>query len=370
MNVGGIENQLMHLVRHADKERFQIDFTTTVKHPYFQDEIESLGSKCIYIPPTGRTHLLKYCRALYHVLRDGHYDIVHSNELFHSGLVLLTAKLAGVKHRYAHAHSSNQKYDFDPVRYIYFIIMRFLILHTATNYFACSSMAASFLYGDKIFRRNNYHLIVNSVDTEAFLSEQKDISISEDFFSGWKNILQVGRFSAEKNFLFTAKLAKECKKRNNGIRFLCIGNRDDANNSYENKVKAEIKLNHLEEYMILLGTRKDVAEFMKRADAFILPSQYEGMPLTLIEAQASCLPCLAADTFSHEVDFNIDAIIWMDLNDDVSLWVNSLETIIRKGKADKRKVINAIQQYGFDSKVFSEKICRFYLNDNKHYYDI
>lgn len=35
MDIGGIENQLMHLLRQADKDKFQIDFTTTIDHPFY-----------------------------------------------------------------------------------------------------------------------------------------------------------------------------------------------------------------------------------------------------------------------------------------------------------------------------------------------
>ena len=105
MDVGGIENQLMHLLRQADKSRFQIDFTTTAEHPFYEDEILALGGKCLHIPGTGGWHFLRYCRAIYRVMKDGQYDVVHSHELFHSGMVLLTARLAGVKHRFVHAHN-------------------------------------------------------------------------------------------------------------------------------------------------------------------------------------------------------------------------------------------------------------------------
>ena len=90
MNVGGIENQLMHLLRQADKSRFQIDYITTAVHPFYQDEIESLNSRCIHIHGTEGRHFFRYCRELYRVMREGQYDIVHSHELFHSGMVLLT----------------------------------------------------------------------------------------------------------------------------------------------------------------------------------------------------------------------------------------------------------------------------------------
>ena len=88
MDVGGIENQLMHLIRNADRGKFQIDFTTTMSHPFYQDEIEALGGKCIRIPATEGRHFIRQCKALYKIMKEGQYDIVHSHELFHSGSVV------------------------------------------------------------------------------------------------------------------------------------------------------------------------------------------------------------------------------------------------------------------------------------------
>ena len=148
MNVGGIENQLMHLLRQADKSKFQIDFTTTVDHPYYLDEIESLGSRCIHIRGTEGRHFLRYCSEIYSLMREGQYDIVHSHELFHSGMVLLTARLAGVKHRFVHAHNWS---DADGtgkrrslIRTIYNFVMQKLIQWNATDFIACSSFAGKF----------------------------------------------------------------------------------------------------------------------------------------------------------------------------------------------------------------------------------
>lgn len=357
MNVGGIENQLMHLLRNADKNKFQIDFTTTVDHPFYEEEIISLGAKTIKLLPTNGIHFVRYCKSLFHVLKKGNYDIVHSHELFHSGMVLFIARLAGVKHRFVHAHSCNQNYGKNLVRHSYNAVMRWFILNNATEFFACSSLAAKFLYGEKILNKSNYHLLVNSVDTNIFLSNILDEEIQKEFDNGWYNVLQVGRFSDEKNFLFTASLANECKKRNNGIRFLCVGNNG---NDYEKQVRAQIEKYQIEENMILLGIRKDVAQIMKCVDAFILPSKYEGMPLTLIEAQASCLPCVVADTFSHEVDFCIDAVMWISLEDSISSWADAIEKAVHKGKSEQSKVITAIKKYGFDSKHFADRLCYYY----------
>ena len=54
MDVGGIENQLMHLLRQADKKQFHIDFVTAMDAPLYKQEIEALGSACIKVPRTQR----------------------------------------------------------------------------------------------------------------------------------------------------------------------------------------------------------------------------------------------------------------------------------------------------------------------------
>ena len=213
MEMGGIENQLMHLLRQADKTKFQIDFTTTAEHPFFEDEILSLGGKCIHITPTEGKHFFRYCRSIYRVMKDGKYDIVHSHELFHSGMVLLTARLAGVKHRFVHAHNwadgDSLKQKPGIKRRLYNSLMQFLIRKNATEFVACSALAGKFLYGEKITRQSNYHVIFNSVDTSKFLQLYNRRETGEFAEDGWSNVIQVGRFSAVKNQLFTAQIAAE-----------------------------------------------------------------------------------------------------------------------------------------------------------------
>lgn len=360
MGVGGIENQLMHLLRQADKEKFQIDFTTTAKNPFYKEEIEALGARCIRLPSTDGKHFLSYCKALYRVIKDGQYDIVHSHELFHSGMVLLTARLAGVKQRFVHAHNwsdgtgDGKKRGF--VRTAYNAVMRFLIVRNATQFIACSTLAGRFLYGKKVTRQKNYHLIFNSVDTGKFI-EQYDKAESGEFCDDWTNVIQVGRFTPIKNQLFTVKIAEEFKKRDEKIRILCPGN---CGGEYENEVSKAIAGNRLEEHMKLLGVRKDIDVLMRKSSVFLLPSLYEGMPLVLIEAQASGLPCVVADTFSREVDFGIGTVNWMNLESSAAEWADAVESAIEQGRAEKAQVVSAVEAYGFDSKVFAKKLCSLY----------
>ena len=366
MNVGGIENQLMHLLRQADKSIFQIDFTTTEEHPFFEEEMSALGAKCIRIPNTDGWHFLCYCRALYQVMRVGKYDIVHSHELFHSGMVLLTARLAGVKHRFVHAHNwmegNDPKAKKSLKRRAYNHVMQRLIQWNATDFVACSTLAGRFLYGEKVTKKSNYHLVFNSVDTSKFIERYDQAESGEFCDDGWVNVLQVGRFTPVKNQLFTAEIAKELKNRGARIRILCAGN---TGGDYDEAVETKIREYGLEDRMILVGIRKEIDSLMRKSSAFLLPSLYEGMPLVMIEAQAAGLPCVTADTYSREVDFGIGMVDWLNLEDGVSAWADAVENAVKKSRANKADVVRAIETSGFDSKVFARKISELYKQSLK-----
>lgn len=362
MDVGGIENQLMHLLRNADRNRFQIDFTTTVEQPHYKEEIEMLGGRCIRIPATEGWRFFRQCKALFHVLKDGQYDIIHSHELFHSGMVLLTAKLAGVKHRFVHAHNWSDDDGSGKqslIRRLYNAVMRRWILRYGTDFCACSTLAGKFLYGERKTKEKNYHLIFNSVDTSKFLDNYDKKETGEFCDEGWQNVIQVGRFSPIKNQLFTSEIVHELKKRGAKIRVLCVGNNG---NEYETQVRQSILEKGISEEMLLIGIRSDVDSLERKSSAFLLPSLYEGMPLALIEAQAAGLPCITADTYSHEVDFGIGYVRWMDTSDGVERWADAIEKAITKPRADKKAVVESIETKGFDSGAFSERICRLYEN--------
>lgn len=364
MHIGGLENQLMHLLRNADRGKFQIDFTSTMEDAFYRREIESLGGGFILIPDMDWKCPQKYCQALLEVMKDGQYDIVHSHELFHSGITLWIAKSAGVPCRFVHAHNwcdgDGSGKGTSVVRKLYNAKMRALIRKYSTVQIACSTLAGKFLYGEDFLDKISYHLVYNSVDTSKFLDCYDQQEAGEFCEPDWTNVLHVGRITMVKNQLFLVKMAEQFKTRGEHIRILCAGNGDQ---NYVNTVKKEIKDKGLDEYIRLLGTRKDIDVLMRKAKAFALPSQYEGMPLVLIEAQASGLPCVVADTFSHEVDFGIGTVDWLPLDGGVDVWCGALEVAVQKDRAPKDKVTGAIKRNHFDSKMFAETLCELYQED-------
>jgi glycosyltransferase EpsF len=162
-----------------------------------------------------------------------------------------------------------------------------------------------------------------------------------------------------KNQLFLVEVARELRRRGKNIRILCAGSGDE---DYQARVQDAIRENGLEEHIRLLGVRRDIDVLMRKSAAFVLPSKYEGMPLVLIEAQASGLPCVSADTFSREVDFGIGTITWLPPEADAARWADAIEEAVSAGRADKAAVQRAVEEKGFDSDSFARKLCELYQN--------
>ena len=357
MNMGGIENQLMHLLRRADKTKFQIDFTSTDPNAYYLNEIRALGGKVHLIPRAKNQGLAAYCRGLWKVMHEGRYDIIHSHELFHSGIVLFLAKLAGIPHRFVHAHNwddgdgTGRKRS--AVRTVYNAVMRFFINRFSTCRIACSTLAGKFLYGKK-----DFHLLFNSVDTGKFLEHYHDAETGE-FCDDWTNVLHVGRVTAVKNQRFLVDVAGELRRRGKKYRILCAGSGDEG---YQAQVENAIREHALEDHIRLIGVRRDIDVLMRKSAAFVLPSKYEGMPLVLIEAQASGLNCVSAATFSQEVDFGIGTVSWLSPEADAAAWADAIEAAVNAGRADKASVVRAVEEKGFDSDSFAKTLCGLYAN--------
>ena len=364
MHVGGIENQLMHLARNADKEKFQIDFTSTMTDAFYRQEIESLGGEFILIPPMEWKRPGIYCKALYQVMKRGRYDIVHSHELFHSGITLWIAKKSGVPCRFAHAHNWSDGDGISKKRTIirsaYNVVMRNMINRYSTVQIACSTWAGKFLYGKKMIHRETYHLLFNSVDSGKFIENYGREESGEFCGDGWTNVLNVARITAVKNQKFLIDIADEFRKAGDKIRILCAGNGDEA---YVSEVRRQIKDMELEPYIQLLGVRKDIDVLMRKSKAFVLPSKYEGMPLVMIEAQASGLFCVSANTYSTEVDFEIGTVVWLSLDDAPIQWANAIRAAAKRNRPTKAKVVTAVQKKKFDSKMFADTLCKLYQQD-------
>ncbi|MCD7872237.1 MAG: glycosyltransferase [Clostridiales bacterium] len=178
--------------------------------------------------------------------------------------------------------------------------MRGLINKYATDKFACSEQAGEYLYGAKEFKKHGM-IIKNGIDTDIYKfntetrrKKRDELKISDKFVVG-----HIGTLYRIKNQSYLIEIFAEILKSKNDSVLILAGENIDKD-MLEEKAKGLCILDKI----LFLGQRNDVAELLQAYDVMIFPSLNEGLPIALIEAQASQLACLISNKISAEVKFN------------------------------------------------------------------
>lgn len=325
MDIGGVESWLMTIVRNADKEQYIHEFIVhRDKKAYFDDEIRALGTKK-YVCSTD--NMATYPFRLYNLLRQIKPDVVHSHVHSFSGLVLMIAAMAGVKIRISHSHSDTRFIESTSkniVRESYLKLMRSLIKTYSTSNIAVSEKAAISLYGEDWQADSKSKIIYCGVDYNRFknvkcLNDYRDeLSIPKDAIV----IGHVGRIEKPKNHVFMIELIKALREKSDKYYLVLVGD-----GSLRESVENLTKENGVDPYVKFMGTRLDIPEIMSCLfDIFIFPSLWEGLPLTLVEAQFATLPCLVSDMVTEEC--KIRNCLYLPLVNEI--WVKEISNLIVK----------------------------------------
>lgn len=351
MNRGGLETMLMNYYRSIDREQMQFDFLTHRSYEGdYGEEIKRMGGK-LYHFPVLNPFSGSYKKALRRFfLEHPEYQIVHVHQDCLSGVILKVAKECGVKVRIAHSHNANQDRD---LKYPIKIFFRRSIAHYATALMACGKDAGNWMYQGADFRVLN-----NAIDTGFYTFDstkrvmmRMELGIDKDELV----LGHVGSFTAQKNHLFLVDIFHQLKWLIPRSRLLLVG--DDAGD-IANEVKEKMKTLDLEDNVIFTGIRSDVPDLMQAMDVFVLPSNYEGLPMTMVEAQASGLPCLISDKVPIECKMT-DLVRQIPLADGAELWARKA---IAAAKETVRENTSAqIKASGYDIAENAKWLQNFYL---------
>ena len=314
MHRAGLETMLMNYYRNIDRTRIQFDFLT--HRPYksdYDDEILELGGNVYYAPrlyPQNYPSYFKFMKQFY--AEHPEYKIVHSHIDAMSYLPLLAAKRAAIPVRIAHSHSTAIDRD---VKYLLKQYYRSQITSVANYYCACGKEA-----GEYLFKNKEFAIIPNAIQVDKFLYQEqircqirKKLNISDKTVSG-----HVGRFSYPKNHRFLISVFNEIFKNNSNSVLLLIGVGEK-----EKEIRNQVESLGLCDSVLFLGNRADVNELYQAMDVFVMPSFFEGVPLTGIEAQFSGLNCIFSDKVPTEVDFSGNCS-FISLNEKTEKWVTQI----------------------------------------------
>ncbi|WP_283687627.1 glycosyltransferase family 1 protein [Dysgonomonas sp. Marseille-Q5470] len=292
MNTGGIETLLMNIYRNIDRERIQFDFLVhRTEKGFYDDEIIQLGGNIYYVPPINPLKHKKYIKKLDSFFKDkaSLYNIVHSHINTWSLYILRASEKAGIPIRISHSHVSSPKLSYKSFFQEY---NKLFIKQYATHLFACSIAAGNYLFGEDCETLDNFYYFNNGVDLDKFafnLETRKKIR-KELLLDDSLIVIHVGNFSKPKNYPKLIEVFYNIVQLENKSKLLLVGN-----GPLRTKVKNIISKYGIEENVIFLGVRSDVYDLLQAADLFILPSLFEGLPLSVIEAQVSGILTIISD---------------------------------------------------------------------------
>ncbi|MTJ07347.1 glycosyltransferase family 1 protein [Anabaena sp. UHCC 0253] len=323
MNRGGIETWLMNILRHIDRDRFQMDFLVHTDQPCaYDDEILALGSQIIpCLNPSNPWLYAANFRQILH--KHGHYDIIHSHVYHFSGYVLHLAQQAGIPNRIFHSHcSSALEANQGIYRQLYLRLTKYLIKYHSTIGLGCSEVVNADFFGQNWQNDLRWQILYCGINLTPFQQSinrfeiRNELNIPADAFV----IGHVGRIEKEKNHQFLLKIFATIASQEQQAYLLIVGE-----GSLISEIKQQARDIGIADRVIFAGSRPDVARIMRGAmDVFVFPSFTEGLPLVLIEAQAAGLPCILSDAIPEEADIVKQLVKRLSLHQPVSEWVHEI----------------------------------------------
>ena len=358
MDPAGIESLLMNLYRHIDRSVIQFDFLLHRSEPgFFDEEIRNLGGKIFITERFNPLHHRKYLNSMADVLQQHpEYKIIHA----HSELnywPLKVAKRCGVPVRIAHSHNARSTVN---LKFFFLSYQKTVIKSAATDWFMCSSLAGEWSYGKKAVRDGKCVFLKNGIETQQYAynekireQKRKELGLGDSFVVG-----HIGRFMQQKNHTFLIDIFAELKKMNPKARLLLV-----SEGRLLDEIKKKVSRLGLQDSVMFLGFRNDTNELMQAMDIFALPSLWEGLPFTLIEAQTAGLPCVISDVISDE-SIVTDLVRKEPLKESAEYWAKSI--IDTYENYQRHDVSHLVREAGFDIETSAKWLQEFYL---KRYWD-
>ena len=282
---GGAERQVHHLARTFARRGWDVGVVTMMPMDSSLRElmadgvkVASLGMRRAIPDPRGVLRL----RAL---LGRWHPDIVHGHMVHASLLARVTRLLVSVPAVISTIHNEDEGRQW---RYLAYRITDPLSDRTT----AVSQVAVDAAVRRGAAPKGTILKVVNGIGTEAYRSDpqarvktRRALGLSERFT--W---LAVGRLTEAKAYPDMIAAFQRAQSDCPDARLVIAGI-----GPLRELVESRVREARLQDSVALLGLRSDVPALMQAADAFVMSSAWEGLPMVLLEAGASSLPIVATD---------------------------------------------------------------------------
>ena len=295
--------------------------------------LEAAGFDIHYIPPK-KKNLFDNIKAFRKLLKSRKFDAVHVHFEEWNFLYLYLAKIHGIKVRISHAHMA---YMVGTDRPHYHLFRRWL------NRYATHRIAVSRDAGDHLYGKHPYVVMNNAIDADAYRFDatareqmREALGLQDKFV-----ICDVGRLSYQKDPLRMIEIFSAVHAKRPDAHLLMVGIGELVAD-----VKKSIQEKGLTDAVTLLGQRHDVPKILQAADAFVLPSRFEGLGIVYVEAQAAGLQTFAtADVVPLEAMMDESLMHYIHKDASPETWA---EAILTHADTPRRDTSAIIREKGYD----------------------
>ncbi len=350
LNVGGAETYIYNVLQKIDFERYHIDFViqeTNNGNDNLVNLCKKIGAEIHCIPKFYKRPFSSY-KALKKILLSNEYDAihVHCNSLLNFSPILCaqTMDIPVI----VHSHNTSSKLG--RVGNIFHYINRGLMMNNVIRV-ACGKNAGEWMFGNKDF------LILNNgimIDKFAFSSEKRErIRTLYKIPSEKKIIGHIGRFVPEKNHRFVIDVVKQLNKIHNNYILMMVGDGPLKDSCME-----YAKESLTDECVIFTGNVNNPEEYYSAFDCMLFPSLYEGVPFTLVEAQASGLPIISSSNVTKVVNIT-NCVEFLPIHKSIDLWIGRTMSIL-SGNTDRINNSEKMNGSDYDIRVTIKKLTDIY----------
>lgn len=354
----GAEVLLLNIYKHVNPKEVHMDFLTphNCRNNQMRTEIESRGGKIYEMNAVDKPILNKFVFfKLVNFIKNNNYDIIHihTGSVVYMALACLAAKVAGSKIIIAHSHSSA---DVSTAKMGGWKVKLFRpIIQQCSDYkWACSDKAAEYMFG---VNQCSY-IMNNGIDLQKFtfsadsrIKIRRKLAIKDDE----KVIGCVAQFTKAKNHKFLIDVFECLTKQNGNVKLLLVGEGELIDD-----IRQMVVDKGLADKTIFYGVSENIPEVLSAMDVFALPSYFEGLPVSCIEAQCSGLHCFVSDRVSRQLNVTGN-ITFLPIDQEINRWCESISEELSSVHRDldaPKKLKNRM----FDIDDVAKEVCVQYKN--------
>lgn len=354
---GGIETMLMNFFRNTDKEKVQYSLLTFCSECVYESEIQSFGIPVYHITRRGVNPIKNYTELTeFYKAHAEEYDFIwyHLSSASNCLPVTLAKKYTNAKIIcHSHGTSFDSRALFRPIHLLFDKINNPKLLKCTDFCFACSQAA-----GDWLFKGSDKPITVikNGIPIEKYRYSEEtrnrvrsEMQLQDSFVIG-----HAGRFCEAKNQPFIVDVFNAFQKAYPNTVLLLAGEGET-----QTAVREQVKRLGLTNKVRFLGFRDDFATLLQAFDLFLMPSLYEGLPISAIEAQTAGVPCLLADTITQETAIT-DLVNFMSLEDAPERWAERIAAIQKK-TIERSQYATIVSDAGYSDEQTVDDVVDFFL---------